>query len=762
MIFRKKEKERTFRTISLSVDYVVVGGGLTGVCAAIAAAREGLKVALIQNRPVLGGNASSEVRLWALGATSHMGNNNRWSREGGIIDEILVENVFRNKEGNPVMFDMVLIDKVLAESNITLLLNTVLYDIEKKDNRTIASVKAFNPQNETIYDISGRMFSDCTGDGSLGYLAGASYRVGAEETTLYGEKFAPDKMCYGELMGHSILFYTKDTGAPVKFVAPQFALKDVETLIPKLQNPNYFNVSQSGCKYWWLEYGGRLDTIADTENIKFELWRVVYGIWDYIKNSGKFPETETWTLEWVGLFPGKRESRRFNGLYTLTQRDIIEQRQHYDAVSYGGWAIDLHPADGVYADGAGCHQWHSKGVYQIPYRCYVTPDLDNMFLGGRIISVSHVANGSTRVMCTGALGGEVIGRAAAICLGQNMKPAELAEKENIGLLQAALVRNGNFIPGAPVKTDGNLADAASVEVSSELVLGCLSPDGSLFTLDYSVAQLLPVDGVMPKVSMKVIARRPTTLVVELRSSSKPQNYTPDIIERRLEFCLAEGTNDIEMQFDHDYSSPRYAFVCLMKNPEVSVPMSSLTLTGFTSVYNYINPAVSNFGRQQPPVGIGVEDFEFWCPKRHPESKNLAMCFTPALHPGDAVNLRENWFRPYLGTNAWMPSVEDRSPKLLLQWPEARDISSVTLFFDTDADQAMETVQMGHYEAVVPTCIRDYTIRDSNGKVVWTCSDNHQTVNRVNFDHPVTTDMLEIEFRQHDKNVICGLMGIFVN
>ena len=181
------EKQRAFRHISLRADYVIAGGGMTGVCSAITAARAGVKVILVQDRPVLGGNASSEVRLWVLGATSHMGNNNRWSREGGVLDEILVENTFRNKEGNPVLFDMVLMDKVLAEPNITLLLNTVVYKVEKNDTRTISRLTAINPQNGTEYTIEGDLFADCTGDGTLGYLAGASFRMGAEEKEEYGE-----------------------------------------------------------------------------------------------------------------------------------------------------------------------------------------------------------------------------------------------------------------------------------------------------------------------------------------------------------------------------------------------------------------------------------------------------------------------------------------------------------------------------------------------------------------------------------------------
>lgn len=761
MIIKNIAKNRTFTNVVLNADYVVAGGGLTGVCSAIAAAREGLRVVLIQDRPVLGGNASSEVRLWALGATSHMGNNNRWSREGGIIDEILVENVYRNKEGNPVLFDMVLMDKVLTEKNITLLLNTTLYKVDKSNDRNISSVTAINSQNGTEYSISGQMFADCTGDGTLGYLAGASFRMGAEDRTVYGEEFAPDKQEYGELLGHSILFYIKDIGKPVEYTAPNFALKDVETLIPKLQNPNYFNVNQLGCKYWWLEYGGRLDTILDTEEIKYELWKVVYGVWDYIKNSGKFPQAKTLTLEWVGLFPGKRESRRFNGLYTLTQQDVINQSIHYDAVAYGGWAIDLHPADGVYAGGNGCHQWHSKGVYQIPYRCYVTPDLDNLFVGGRIISSSHVANGTTRVMCTSALGGEVIGRAASICLSKGYKPIDLVDRDRIGLLQSLLVKNGNFIPGIAVAVEDNLADSAEISVSSVLELDDLPADGTWFGLDYPIAQLIPVNGKVPVVRMNVKADNATRLVMELRSSSKSENYTPDTIDAVLEFDLKKDENEIVADFSYSYATPRYAFICLMKNPEILVPMSGRLVTGLTAVYNYINPAVSNFGKQVPPEGIGVEEFEFWCPKRRPESKNIAMSFAPSLASFNSENLRNSYYRPYIGTNAWVPAFDDARPEVCFKWNGRKQIKTIILYFDTDTDQAMETVQMGHFDACVPTCYREYIIRDSEGKELYHITDNHQTLNVLELDQPVTTDAIYVNFVRPCGDVCPGLMGVYV-
>lgn len=385
-------RNRQFTSEQLQTDLVVIGGGFSGVCAAITAARQGLKVALVQDRPVLGGNSSSEVRLWILGATSHMGNNNRWSREGGVVDEILIENTFRNKEGNPVIFDTVMLDKVISEPNITLLLNTVVYDVIKKDAVTIQSVKAFCSQNETEYLISAPVFCDASGDGVVGFLSGAAFRMGAETREEFGEKFAPSKE-YGGLLGHSLYFYSKDTGKPVKFIPPSFALDDIKGKIPRFRS---FNAKDYGCRLWWIEYGGRLDTVHDTEKIKWELWKVVYGVWNYIKNSGEFPEAETLTLEWVGTIPGKRESRRFEGDYILTQQDIVEQRMHKDAVAYGGWSIDLHPSDGVFSELPGCNQWHSKGIFPIPYRCLYSNNISNLFLAGRIISASHVAFGSTR------------------------------------------------------------------------------------------------------------------------------------------------------------------------------------------------------------------------------------------------------------------------------------------------------------------------------------------------------------------------------
>jgi aspartate oxidase len=180
-------ERRAFHTKKLDADLVVVGGGLAGSCCAITAARAGARVILIQDRPVLGGNSSSEIRLWILGATSHMNSNNRWAREGGIHDELLVENTYRNPEGNPVIFDTILLEKVKAEPNLTLLLNTAMMDCTKSSPDAISGIRAFCSQNSTMYEARAPYFCDASGDGALAFLSGAAFRMGAESTEEFGE-----------------------------------------------------------------------------------------------------------------------------------------------------------------------------------------------------------------------------------------------------------------------------------------------------------------------------------------------------------------------------------------------------------------------------------------------------------------------------------------------------------------------------------------------------------------------------------------------
>ncbi|WP_310393797.1 FAD-dependent oxidoreductase [Hymenobacter sp.] len=746
---------RDLKTEHLTADLVVVGGGLAGVCGAITAARAGSRVILVQDRPVLGGNASSEVRLWVLGATSHMGNNNRWAREGGVLDELLVENLYRNPEGNPLLFDTILLEKIRLEPAITLLLNTAVMAVEKSGPDTVRAVRGFCSQNSTLYELTAPLFCDASGDGIVAFQAGAAFRMGAESSEELGEKFAPSQE-YGELLGHSIYFYSKDTGKPVRFVPPAFALQDI-TRIPRYRR---FNAQQQGCQLWWLEYGGRLDTVHDTEQIKWELWTVVYGVWNYIKNSGQFPEAETLTLEWVGTIPGKRESRRFEGDYLLRQQDLVEQVSFADAVAFGGWSIDLHPADGVFSEKPGCNQWHTKGLYAIPYRCLYSRNLRNVFLAGRLISASHVAFGSTRVMATGAHVAQAVGLAAALCTRHGVEPRALGQGALLAELLQELLKTGQHIPGQHLHDPADLTHGAARSVSSELILTTLLPDGPWLPLTTATAQLLPLaPGPVPQIHLWVEASAATTLTVELRRSSKPDNHTPDLTLETRHLDLVPGRQRVSLNFSSVLEAPAYAFICLLKNEHVQVAASQQRLTGVLSVFNQINPAVSNYGKQEPTEDIGVDTFEFWCPQRRPAGHNLALTLTPGLSVFGPDNLRTGLHRPTRQPNAWVADPADLDPTLTLTWPTPQTIGRLELHFDPDWDHPLETVLMTHPETVSPFCVAEFVLCDEHNQRLYYCTGNHQARHTIRFAAPVQTSRLTLHLRHPSAQVPASLFEV---
>src|SRR5690606_28826241 len=546
------------------------------------------------------------------------------------------------------------------------------------------------------------------------------------------EKFAPTEE-YGSLLGHSIYFYSKDVGKPVKYIPPSYALTDI-TEIPRYRS---FNTSTDGCRLWWIEYGGRLDTVHDTEEIKWQLWKVVYGVWNYIKNSGEFPEAETLTLEWVGHVPGKRESRRFEAPCILTQQDVVEQRHHDDAVAYGGWSIDLHPADGVFSEKPGCDQWHARGVFQMPYSMMYSRNIHNLFLAGRIISASHVAFGSTRVMATLANAAQAVGIAAALCTRDGLLPADISQPDRIRELQRNLMRVGQHIPGFRLDDPDDLVQQAHIRASSSLELAALRPDGPLRRLEHSWAQMLPVSaGRAPAVTFMVQADSTTTLELQLRTSDRPDNYTPDVILGRRIVNLQAGDNSVTADFDVQVDEPRYLFYCLMKNEQVSVRCSEQRVTGILSVRYHRT--------QQPEHDIGVEVFEFWCPQRRPGGHNFAMTIEPPLNVFAPENVANGIARPTSQPNAWVAAFNDTAPRLTLEWDAPQTIGQIVFGFDTDFDHPMESVLLGHPEDAMPFCIKHYRVLDDSGRVLAEVSDNHQTQNFLTLEQPVTTRQLQIE------------------
>ncbi|MCM3702802.1 FAD-dependent oxidoreductase [Paenibacillus macerans] len=448
--------------VTLETDILVAGGGVSGVSAALAAARNGARVVLCQDRPVLGGNASSEIRMHIVGAANSKRGKalETEAREGGILEEILLENAVRNPQRSASMFDLILYEKCRAEPNLTLLLNTTVIDAEVEEGR-IVSALAVRESTEHRFRIFAKVYMDCTGDGRLGKEAGALYKTGREAASEYGETLA-NEHADSYRQGSSLLFTTRDMGRPMSFTPPSWARKFSE------EDLKFRSHSTWEYGYWWVEFGGMLDTIADNEAIRDELLAIMLGVWDHIKNSGNHPESENWALDWFGFVPGKRESRRFTGKYLLTQADL-EQATHFDdVIAYGGWPMDTHPPQGIDATELNpAHQPFSRYVYGIPLRALISSNVENLMFAGRNISATHIAFSSTRVMGACAAMGQGAGTAAALAVqsGLTMDDA-LRDKELIQQVQQRLLKQDAYLPGITPAKD-NLASIAMVRASSE-------------------------------------------------------------------------------------------------------------------------------------------------------------------------------------------------------------------------------------------------------------------------------------------------------
>lgn len=428
-------KNFMFHIIRHHVDFCVVGGGLAGMCAAIAAARAGAKVVLINDRPVLGGNCSSEIRMWVCGADG--GNN----RETGLIEEIQLESLYRNPDKKYGIWDGILYGKVIAEKNITLLLNCSVCDGEMSGDK-LKLVRGWQTTTQQWHEVEASLFADCSGDSVLAPITGAEFRVGREAAAEFGEKTSQVE-ADRQTMGMSCLLQCRKTDRKSTFIAPDWAVKMTPEVI-RLRKPNMSSESEN---FWYLELGGNRNSIDDTEKVRDELVALAYGMFDYIKNSGEVPDADCWELDFLGFLPGKRESRRMVGEYIMTQGDVLSGGDFEDTVAYGGWPLDDHHPDGFYHAGNPNVWGKTPSPYGIPYRCLYSVNIANLFFAGRNISMTHAAMSSARVMATCATLGEAVGTAAAIAIREKADPRDIYHNKAYLLeLQQKLMENGCFLP----------------------------------------------------------------------------------------------------------------------------------------------------------------------------------------------------------------------------------------------------------------------------------------------------------------------------
>ncbi len=448
-------------------DVVVVGGGLAGCGAAVSAARNGAKVALIQDRPVLSGNSSSEIQVPVMGHCTWRDFNKYDPGITGIIEEFYprIGQTARSKEIEEI---------IRKEKNLSLFLNTRATDVEMTSQARIKSVLALIVKTGQRLRFTAPLFIDCTGQGWIGYWAKAEYRQGQEPRSEFNESLAPIK-AGKKTMGNDLYnaeFLTLDK--PVEFTCPQWAYQwkspddfeeyDSHVRIDEIRRPENFDrpsrgkgrqpnpddISGGTHHQWWLEYGGILDTIADAEKIRDELFRINIGLWNYAKNHNPntIEKNKNRQLTWLNYVCGVRESRRLIGDYIMSQAEYDNQIVHEDTVSFTDWGIDVHHPEGFWVRGNDCIHVYCNQRVSIPYRTLYSKNIDNLFMAGRCISVTHIALGGTRIMRTVSMTGQAAGTAAAIATWYNTEPRDIY-KNHIEQLQQLLLKDGCYLIATP-------------------------------------------------------------------------------------------------------------------------------------------------------------------------------------------------------------------------------------------------------------------------------------------------------------------------
>lgn len=627
---------------NIRTQLAVVGGGPAGVSAAIAAARLGIQTVLVTNRPVLGGNSSSEIRVWTRGAS---GAGNLYAEEMGVWGELKLENLYRNSDANPVFWDEVLLDAVLKQEHLRLYLNTEVFTVATRTGGGIECVYGVQQGSEEQLEIAADMFIDATGDGLLGAKANIPFAVGN------GKR---------ETLGNSILYYTRKEEHPVRFVAPDYAydMGHIEKILGC--GGRIVNEKMSGSDCWWFEYGGMLDTIKDAQDIALELRRLVLGVWNYVKNSGKF-EASCYTLDWIGTVPGKRESRRMMTEYCLTEQDILTQQVFPDGAFYGGWYIDAHPSGGMYDSGEeNCIQT-PVNVYQVPLRCLYNRKAPNLLFAGRIIGVERSVFFSSRVMNTCALSGQAAGTLAAACIKSQKAPVDL-ELEEIEEIRRLLVRDDMLIPGAKGTNPSDLA-ARAVITASSVHNGAAGEKTGELRLDAGGFVVFPAVN-RKRITMEVFAEGETTLTAKCSVAKLPNCLHPGETLKTHTWSLQPGWQTIDAEVDQENTFELWTFA---PAPGVGLAICERMRVGFLC------------GRTGEP-----ERFE---PRVWYEDA--------VLYGAEQVVTGEH--RPWGGPNAWIAAPEDTAQRLTLTWEKPVTVREIRLYFDPDLTLELPSSHAQHWE-----------------------------------------------------------------
>ncbi|MDF2922735.1 MAG: hypothetical protein K0R57_1649 [Paenibacillaceae bacterium] len=740
-------------------DIVVCGGGLAGFCAAVSAARHGAQTCLIQDRPVFGGNSSSEIRVPPHGAAAF----HAYARETGILSELLIEEraanheeIFENGWTNSV-WDMTMYDMAVATPNLTIRLNTTVYAVEAAD-RKIRSVNGRVANAETEITFVADTFIDCTGDGVISDLAGCEWRMGSEGRAEFGEFHAPENASM-DTMGNSIHFRARDMGRPVPFKAPDWAVKhdDARYFYDDGRIPKELKGG-----YWWLEIGVPWHTIYDAEDIRHELTRHTLGVWDWIKNKDpKLKEkAANYALDWIGQVPGKRESRRIMGQYLMTEHDPANLTVFEDEIAFGGWFLDLHTPGGLLAEHSepaskeGYKQTSEYaiksycGPYGIPLRILIAKDLDNLMMAGRNVSVTHAALGTVRVMSTGALLGQAAGLSAAIAKKKGIAVSEVPAKA-IREVQQHLLRDGCFLPNYGNEDPLDLARSATLTSSSEARLYGMGPESKGFHEGLAVWR----DQNHRTLHDYLLQRRGQWIAVGT-----------DVLNK-VSVCLSNATDQVQaveaklLPVDHiwDYrTEPGAALAATV----LQVPPGSkqwidwnvnLTVEQGLKPGGYIRLDLMENEHVEwhkagsiEPGHLSAFEIGLGRMRRYDNGVTLSFQVEPAQPVYSASNATSGVTRPHCSTNLWRSAPElPLSQWLQLEWKEAQIVGTVELTFPGHLIREYHAYGPFYRD---PQCPKDYSILAHDGNE-WTellrVEGNYQRHRRHHLNAAVKTRLLRI-------------------
>ena len=675
-------------------DLCVVGGGMAGYCAALTAAREGARTVIVHDRPVFGGCGSTEMRIPFSGAGSH----NPSANETGLILELITEERAQSPDNAAdgivnAGWDLILYDKARREANLTVLLNTHVYGVEVRDG-CLGAVTAAQPDAEKVWRIEAALFCDATGDGTLGVAAGVPWRVGQEASHEYGEPLAPPEAGTWTL-GSSLIFRSRDCGRPMPYTPPPWAAS-----YPTEESLSHRSHGRIESGYWWIEVGYPFDSIKDDDAIRDELLRHVLGVWDHIKNHCAHREqAANHALEWVGMRPAKRESRRFVGAHVLTQTEIGRRELFADRVAYGGWIIDDHTKGGILATGQ-APSFHGTGFasfyvapYSVPLRSLHAANVRNLFFAGRCMSASRLAFNSLRVQRTLAVGGQAVGTAAACCAQMGRLPGDL-QAEDLHAVQQSLLRQDCWIPRVRNEDEHDLARHARVTASSAWPYEALPADGGL-SLAAPLACLLPLDGTAEQV--RVFVRNETAHEVALTGTLHPAEDIWDLpaLEREpvgaVEFRVPPGSAGplVSRGAGHPGQpshARRLAWLRLESAEGVTWLQQSWAPPGITSAH-----------QEEGRWAFAPGQFTSWRP--------LAADVLPAARAYEPANVISGVSRPEQWTNVWLS--DGPAPQWLqLDLPEPTEIGLVQIAWGLDFHRSFFQMP-ACFRA--PECARDYRV-----------------------------------------------------